>query len=371
MTHYGEGTLRGYLDGEVQGVEETAIARHLEACAQCRAVWERLQAEEAWAGARLESLGDVPADPVEGEAAWRRLRAVWGTAGRRRVARARGWAAASAALAAVVVGTATISPLRAMAANVLQVFRPQQVQVVTVTAQDISEIGAALQSAAASSTVHLQGLAQVHVTQSGKAAQMTLAQARGAVGFDLTAPSQMPAGYSLSTVEVLPAAQVEISGVQVGEINALLASLGDAARLPAAIGGGTFIVQVPASAVLTYTGTAGKAPVRIGESQTPTLEVPADVNMANVRQALLDLPFLPANLRSQLGSVTNWQSTAVVPEVSGVTQGVTVSGSQGLFIQPLTTGKDATLVWMSGGVVRAVRGALTESQANAIARSMA
>lgn len=371
MTHYGEGTLQGYLDGEVGGVEAAAIARHLEACGQCRAVGERLRGADNWAGARLERLGGPREDQVDGEVAWRRLRAVWGTAGRRRVARARGWAVASLVLAAVVVGTTTISPLRAMAADVLQVFRPQQAQVVTVTGQDVSEIAAALQSAAANSTVRLKGLAQVHSTISGEATQMTLAQARGAVGFALTAPSQVPAGYSLSGVQVRPAGQVEVSGVQVGELNSVLASLGDTARLPAAIGGATFIVQVPASAILTYTGAAGQAPIVIGESPTPTLDVPPDVNMAEVRQAVLDLPFLPADLRSQLEAITNWQTTAVVPQVSGVTQGVTVSGSQGLFIQSMRPGQDGTLLWISGGVVRAVRGALTESQANAIARSMA
>jgi anti-sigma factor RsiW len=370
MTHCTEGALQGYLDGELRGAEGEAVARHLQECAQCRQMLESRRTASEWAGAQFETLAAAPAAPVDADGAWRRLRTVWGAGSRRRRGRPGSWAVAAAAVAAVAIGTTTISPLRALAAGVLQVFRPQQVQVVTVTSADLQQMGAALATAAGQSTLDVRKLAQVHVTQSGKPATMDLAQARGAVSFDLTVPSNLPAGYRLSSVRVLPASQVQISGVQVGQINGLLASLGETAQLPTTVAGATFVVQEPASALVTYASGSGGPAIEVGEAQTPTLEVPANVNMTAVRQALLQLPFLPAGLRSQLEAITNWQTTAVLPQVSGLSQGVTVGNAQGVFITPQAAGQPATLAWIAGGVFRAVRGNLSLTQANAIAHSM-
>lgn len=369
MTHCDQGTLQAYADGELRGAEGQGVTRHLETCAQCREALAGLRGEAQWALARLRALAPEPEAPVDAEGAWRRLRAVWNAGAGRGGARAGAWGTAAAALAAVAIATTTISPLRAMAAGVLQVFRPQQVQIVTVSSADLQEIGAALATAAGPSTANLSKLAQVRVDPSGQPAQRSLAQARAELGFDLTTPGALPGGYALSSVWVEPAVRVQVANVQVGQINGILAAVGDPVRLPGAVAGATFVVAEPASALLTYT-SAGGTPIQIGEAQTPTLEVPADVDMAQVRQALLQLPFLPAGLRTQLEAVTNWQSTAVVPQVSGLTQGVTVGNAQGIFVTPPVPGKPATLAWIQRGVVRAVRGDLTQAQANRIAHGM-
>jgi len=383
VTHCAVGTLRGFLDGELEGERLEAVQRHVADCPHCRAELAALGAGAEWAGGRLGGYArGLNPGAVEAEAAWGRMEAVWGggavTPRRPRAVADVGparpgaprprriWPVASGVAAALALSSLAFSPVRAAAGDVLQIFRVQQVQVVTVSAADVASIEKALQG---TGQVDVQGLARVRVTPHGAATTTTLAAARQQVGFPLTAPTALPAGYALSGVRVQPPMQVDFSHLQVAAINRLLASLGSKEGLPAAVGAASIDLSVPSSAVLRY-AAAGGPPIEVAETVTPTLSVPAGVDVNAVRHVLLNLPFLPPDLRSQLQSVSDWQNTAVIPQVPGVSQPVRVGGAQGAFVSS-PQGGATMLIWLSGGVVRVVRGGLTLPQANAIALSMA
>lgn len=383
MTHCGQGTLRAYLDGELGGEEQQAVRRHVAGCEACRGELAALGAGAAWAGRRLGGYArEVEGGQVDAVAAWKRMEAVWGKAPRRAAeprrsavagrraegvaVRRRTWPVASAA-AALALGSLAFSPVRAAAASMLQIFRVQQVQVVQVSPADVASIQKALQSAG--SIVDIRGLARVRVIQATPPATVSLAAARQEVGFPLAVPSALPPGYTLSQVRVQSPTRVDFSHLQVAAINRLLTSLGSRELLPAAVGGASIDLSIPSAAELHYSSASGNT-IRVGETLTPTLSVPAGVDVNAVRQVLLNLPFLPPSLRSQLQAVSDWQDTAVIPQVPGVSAPVMVGGAQGVFIQTHDPEGDVALVWLSGGVVRVVEGVLTEAEANSIALGM-
>lgn len=183
----------------------------------------------------------------------------------------------------------------------------------------------------AAGRVDIRGLAHVRVTQQGHPLALGLAAARSRVGFPLTAPTALPAGYRLGGVLLQPATRVDFSHLRVAAIDRLLASLGSPQALPAALGSASIALTEPASVVLRYTA-AGAPSLEVAEGQTPTLTVPAGVDVAGVRRVLLGLPFLPAGLRRQLRSVADWRHTAIVPQLPGVSQPVSVGGAQGTFV---------------------------------------
>lgn len=373
MTHVTQGVLQEYLDGELGPDRLQAVRRHVGACALCAQRLAALETGAAWTATRVGE-GEGKAAVADAEAAWERLAAVWGRGAGQQASgptplpsRRRSWPIAVGAAAALAVGALALSPVRAAAAQMLQVFRVQNVQVVTVSPSDLASIQKALQGAG---KVDVQGLAQVQVQSQGKAQTLPLAAARAAVGFPLAVPGALPAGYTLSGVQVQPQTQVAFSHLQVGAINSLLASLGSRQGLPAAVGLATIDLSMPPSAVLEY-AAAGQAPIEVAEGPTPTLSVPAGVDVNAVRQVLLNLPFIPSDLRSQLAAVANWQDTAVIPQVAGVSQAVTVNGAQGTFVaSPAKSGSGSVLLWFSGGVVRAIHGNLSLAAAQAIAASM-
>lgn len=378
MRHCGSGTLRAYRDGQLTGGPSAEVRRHVGSCGRCRAELVALDEGAVWVDGRLRGYGralEAAAAGVDAAAAWTRMDAVWGGGGaaaRRAAAPAqtrrgfRPWPLAVGVAAALAVSSLALAPVRAAAGGVLQIFRVRHVQVVTVSAADAAGIAGALRAAG---RVDIRGLAHVRVTQQGHPLALGLAAARSRVGFPLTAPTALPAGYRLGGVLLQPATRVDFSHLRVAAIDRLLASLGSPQALPPVLGSASIALTEPASVVLRYTA-AGAPPLEVAEGQTPTLTVPAGVDVAGVRRVLLGLPFLPPGLRRQLRSVADWRHTAIVPQLPGVSQPVSVGGAQGTFVAG-PHGGPSMLLWLSGGVVRVVRGDLSLAQAEAIAAGMA
>lgn len=389
MTHCAPGTLWAYVDGELGAGDRETVERHLAGCRACRADLAAAGADAGWVDRRLVDYArGVPAAAPDAEEVWQRLRDVWGAAmplrraeapaaaagrlpGERRVSgRRAGWPIAAGAAAALALGSLAFSPVRAAAGDMLQVFRVQQVRIVNVSDMDVATIQSALRSAGA--VVNIQGLAKVRVAPNAGPAVMTLEQARGRVEFALRAPTAagLPAGYALQSVRVQPPTKIDFFDLKVPAINGVLASLGSKEQLPAAIGNGGIQLSVPSAAILAYTATDGRSPIQIAETGNPQLTVPVGVDLQAVRQVLLDLPFLPPDLRQQLQAVSDWQNTAVIPQVPGISDPVSVNGAQGVFVHPKGSSGDTALLWLKGNVVYVIRGALTLAAAEAIATSV-
>ena len=380
MTHCDDGALRAFLDGELAPGARARVEHHLNQCMTCRTQLASVGADAAWVGARLRD--HAAATAVEGvptEVALRRWRAIWGGAAdrprpaparqRRRGAGSRVWLAPAAA-AGLLAGALVLPPVRAMAGDFLQLFRVQQVQVVNVSSTDAAQLEELLKSHGPA-VLDVKDLVRVRVTPAPAPVSVSLAEAGQRLPFALAVPQAVPAGYDLSQVQVQPKFRVEINHLNLARINALLASLGSQQQLPSALAQADINLMVPASVAMTYQGQPGQAPIKVLEGGNPSLAVdPSMLDIGAVRNVLLNLPFLPDDLRAQLRAVSDWEHTALIPQLSGVSEAVSVDGTQGAFVHTGDSAGDTALIWFKGDVVYAIQGVLTLPAAQAIATSL-
>lgn len=112
LRHPSAGDLVRRLDGELDPRTEARLAHHLDRCTACRGRLVEL-AERSREASRLLSAAAVPTDPGEVRRRRARTAVAAAVARRRSVIRVRrGWAAA-ATIAAVLVVSLTVDPLRA------------------------------------------------------------------------------------------------------------------------------------------------------------------------------------------------------------------------------------------------------------------
>jgi hypothetical protein len=149
---------------------------------------------------------------------------------------------------------------------------------------------------------------------------------------------------------------------------------------------------------LYYRGQDSSGNFAITQGKSPQLDVPDDVNVRELREAVLNLPILPPHLKSQLAGIDDWQHTMVIPNVEGSAREVQVNGAQGVFVthgpapqvkvkvegnkgEVQVNGHEGTvieektvsygsLIWQKDGIVYAINGTLDLATALRIAESL-
>lgn len=115
MTHFSDGELQAWLDGELKEEDTREMERHLRSCPECMAVRNELDSAGRMATLALTELDTLP-DPVVSRAgSEEQLRAIRDRAAARRHRRARRrWALAASVILALAASLAVpASPLRA------------------------------------------------------------------------------------------------------------------------------------------------------------------------------------------------------------------------------------------------------------------
>jgi len=320
-----------YLDGEGDAEERGALRAHLEHCGRCR---DEVAALTALVMRIDRALLDEPCGRRTG-----------GPPGRHRLY---GGAVAAAAVLGIVL--TAFGPARRALADAMTVFEPRQIEAVPVSPNALRRLADQLTR---HGTVSLDAFGSVHVLQGSApytTSSTTLAARTGL-------PDLWPAALGPATAVVHPA-QTAVFMLNVAHINAWLATTGATTLFPRSLTGDAFRIHVPTVATL-------KAAVRGGsdvlvEMGAPALDVPRGVPLDQVRDAVLNLPFLPENLRFALSAVGNWRKTLVLP-LPGHPENVTFLGHPAV-IEPAPDGTSVSVIWIQPGAVAV----FTESRAAGI-----
>jgi hypothetical protein len=380
MMCYNTGSLQAYLDGEITENEKSKMEEHLLTCSQCCEKFEQLKENQVFASGMLAGyMSSLGRGEVDTGAAWNRFKGEYKL--RQKAKKYKGYtkegvltmlsryrvAATAAVMVLALAFSFSFGAVRTAASELLTIFRVEKVQTISITPEDMTSIEKAMREGTGAVDVDNFGKFEFNGNQETEKATMDAAER--AVDFPIKLPAGLT-GYSGPEIYLNAGGTMTLT-LDTVNINKMIQSFGSDKLLPDDLNGKTFTVNIPAQVTAKYKGLENNT-IIVGQSRSPELIAPGSDVMA-IRDALLALPFLPDNLRSQLASIDDWQHTIIVPNVDGSSREVKVNGAEGVFIsQPEGSETDdiSCLIWQKDGVVYAVNGRLTMEQALDIANLM-
>lgn len=261
-------------------------------------------------------------------------------------------AATGAAAIALAIGMLTTSWGDKALAAMLQTFHVQHMQVVGVTDNDWEHIEQELRKGAPEGqTFNLDQFGTIRQEGGGKAQTMSRADAEKAIGFPL-----YDAADASGKITVSPETDLMFK-LNAAEVNRMIEKLGGKSLLPQSADGKEIRFHLPASASLELPLDGGSRTAQLVQAGTPTLELADGINAEAVRQAILDLPVLPAELRSKLAAISDWKNTLPIPNTNGNVRHTELNGREAV------VGGDAHgryLVWIENGRINMLGGSQSD-----------
>jgi hypothetical protein len=129
----------------------------------------------------------------------------------------------------------------------------------------------------------------------------------------------------------------------------------------------TITLDVPASGMAGW--KSGFDMLIVGQIGLPELDVPEELDLELLRDAIIEDPRMPDELADQLGAIDNWDETMPVPVPEGAEyEDLTIDGNAGFMLTLDNEG--GAVVWESNGVLHVVGGNLSSSELLSVAESM-
>lgn len=358
MRHPTEGVLRRLLD-EPAGVPD-ADRQHVVSCPRCAARLASTREDAALAGAALRTQG---AEGVDVAAGWRRLTSSPPAPQVAQAAPRTRWAGpvlrrpivAVLVVAAILTGAGT-----AAANNWLQIFGTEKIAPVSVSAADLI----ALPDLSAYGDVALTGEPDVREVADAAAAS-------AATGLDVPEVVDLPrgvtgkpsyqAGDKVSATFTFSADRAAQAAAKDGEVLP--------PPPPGLDGSSVRLVAGPGVAQI-WESSAGVPALVVGRAVAPKA-FSSGVPFATVRDYLLSLPGLPADIAAQLRTFTADGSTLPLPVPADrvTTKAAEVNGKPATVLTTLDRTL-AAVAWVDDGLVTVVAGSLDEDEVLSVAGTL-
>ena len=370
--HLTDGELRAALDGEL----DASRLQHLDGCTQCQARQHQLHAESQKIVNRLAFLARTDQQVPHPQKAWNQFsqRILIN----KETSMFKKWfafpvirfgAAALLILALVLAFPST----RALAGELLKLFRVQQVTVVPVDFTGLEQLTG--DGVLGNQFTDLISNSMNITKEPGEPAEAAdAAQASQLAGFNV----RLPQSVNPSQIYVTDGAAFSMT-VDRAKAQALLdeAGRGDLV-LPESVDGAEISVNIPAAVSAAY-GTCPKPRADTSEGEnpgeqqrypdcvilaqipSPSVNAPADLNINQLAQIGLEFTGMSADEAAAFTSTVDWTSTLVVPIPSNAAdyEQVTVDGVTGTLIQRRSReGEPSTfaLLWVKDGIIYAISG---------------
>ena len=377
-THLTDGELRAALDDEL----EDARLEHLDSCQQCQARKAQIETNQRLTVQRLSFLAP------NAEASGPTARVAWSRFSRQLISQKetsmfRKWFAfpiVRIGVVAVLLLTLVlvIPGTRALAGQLLNLFRVQQVTVVPVDFTGMEQLTG--NSALGTNFSELVSSSVDMTKKPGKPVSASDAeQASQLAGFNI----RLPQDATASQISVTGTAAFSVT-VDRAKAQALLDEAGRSDLvLPQSIDGAKVSVNIPASVNAAYgtcpdltadesqdngseiSGRRYPDCVILAEIPSPTVNAPADIDVAQLAQIGLEFTGMSPEEAAAFTNSVDWTSTLVVPipKNAAVNKQVPVDGVTGTLIQrPADDAPQFALVWVKDGIVYAISGLGTNSQ---------
>jgi hypothetical protein len=384
-THLNDGQLRAALDGELN----TNELKHLAYCTACKSRQKEIESQIRFASDQLSFLAPATNDSrLSSTQAWSRFKNQKLTQKETSMFRklfsapmVRYGVPALLAFALVFAFPAT----RALASELLNLFRVQQVTVVPVDFTGMQQLDDESghnisQLISDSVTMQKEPSDPVNVASADEASQLA--------GFNVRAPQDM----TPSRISVMSGASFSFT-IDRDKMQALLDEAGrDDLVLPEEVDGADVSVNIPSSVSIAF----GTCPEPSNESEaererqremetsgsraelyadciilaqipSPEVSAPASLDIAKLAQIGLEFTGMTAEEAAEFTSTVDWTSTLVVPipQNAASYQQVTVDGVTGTLIERPDDGDDApqfALFWVKDGIIYTIGGLGSNAQ---------
>ena len=375
--HLTDGELRAALDGELAAAQ----LQHLATCTDCLLRQRQLQVRGQQIARHLAFLAPTSEPVPSAHNAWDRFFQSRLTI--KEIPMFKKWFAFPivrfGAIAALILALILAFPgTRALASELLNLFRVQQVTVIPVDFTGVKQL-----TGNDALGKQLSDLISSSIDMTQKPGNPTdaadAAQASQLAGFTVRLPQNMtPSQISVSGAAAFTAT------VDRTKAQALIDEAGRSDLvLPASIDGAKISVNIPASVNVGY-GTCPKPQaddtqsdksqipgrqypdcVMLAEIPSPTIKAPADVNVAQLAQIGLEFTGMSSAEAAAFTNSVDWRSTLVVPipKNAATYQQVSIDGVTGTLIQrPADDFPQFALIWVKDGIVYTISGLGTNSQ---------
>ncbi len=339
-----EGRLRAYHDQALSPEERDAVAAHLVECGTCRGDLEKVRARISQVGALL----GPPATPPDAGAALARLRqgqvAAHTAAHERRTsnilrrtmmeATPRFWSAprrkamAGVTVIVVALGLFLFPPVRAVADQLLQVFRVQKVMFVPFDPERIEQ----LENLDLDETTLFVAEPEVVNNPAPPRTVATADEAAQAAGFVLQQPVDFPTPPSTTEIVVHDRTVAQFQ-VNVEGSRQLLSLMGvDDVTIPDALGAEPITADVAPSVRIHYENAEYNLTLLQGTS--PDVTLPDGVELAQLGKAALRLLGMDPAQAETLSQSIDWSSTLIFPFPTGISniRQVSVGDARGMLV---------------------------------------
>ena len=375
--HLTDGELRAALDGEL----EPNSLQHLDTCRDCQERKQHLQIESQVSARRLAFLASTDGSIPSAQKAWERF------SQQNRITKEfsmfRKWFSFpvvrfASALILIVTLVLAFPSTRALAGELLKLFRVQQVTVIPVDFTGLEQLtGDGMLGNQFTDLISNS----MNITQEpGDPVEATnAAQASQLAGFNV----RLPQIANPSHIYVTESAAFTLT-VDRAKAQALLdeAGRGDLV-LPESVDGAEISVNIPPAVSAAY-GTCPKPErdsskveeeripgraypdcVILAQIPSPSVNAPADLDINQLAQIGLEFTGMSAEEAASFTSTVDWTSTLVVPipRNAAIHEQVTVDGVTGTLIQrPSDDFPKFALLWVKDGIIYTISGLGTNSE---------
>lgn len=326
--------LLTYLDGELGENQTRHLEKHLEECRYCTRRLQGLAETQQICHEQIDLLQEYyQGIEIKGQQeVWQHIEKTIPVRRGVKTMKLRKAGVAAAIIAALTL-VFSIPSVQVMANNFLQVFRVQQVETLTLTAQDIHSIQASLTNG--NDSLDIEQFGKVEAVGEREVTKVSEAELAD-LDFDPLLPAE--AAVEMEREDV-PDVRMTLD---VDGVNDFMKSLGGQDMLPEELDNQTFAMVIPEQLVIYYDHGS------IMQGPSPELQVPAGVDVNQVASVMIDLPIWPESVRMQLKAVNDWTNTLLIPDTDGQARKISINGQQGVLVSEHDT---CWLIWKQGDLL--------------------
>ncbi len=263
--------------------------------------------------------------------------------------------AAVATVAIVLAGSLTFAPVRALASDLLAVFRVERFVVVNVDDARLDELEAAFESL---DTEELVFGDKETIREAGEPTTVaTIAEAEAQVGFSL----RIPEGYGEPTEIAVQGGSQYAYTPNVEDMRQVYSAVGlDPEVLPSDIDGQRFEITREAGAMLMYETEDGS--FMVAQAGAPTTVIPDGINTDDLAVAVLQLLGMSEAEAQAMAANIDFSTTLLLPVPTSKVERVreiTVDGVTGVIFEggwdeAEDEWSGSVLTWQNNGIVYAI-----------------